>query len=237
MSDVWDWVQEHWEFVVGTLIALLGIAFGLVVYILQRQPKRMDYELWTNLPFVPPSVAALDNKLQVLYGNQIVNEPRIVSIRIKNTGKRAIKADDLATPVTIRYGGRRIVSASITNRYPEGLWNEIMEYEPDDHVRNVLRIRMGLFNPGDWFDVQLVCEGPGSQVEVECRFADQQSPMRNVKPGRDRRWFYGLIFGGIVLGTIVSTLATLGLVGAIIAFIIMLVAVVWAIVMTFRWTK
>jgi hypothetical protein len=55
---VWDWVTEHWEFVVGTLIGVIGIVVAILTVWWQRSPKTLDYEVRSDIRLVHPQAGA-----------------------------------------------------------------------------------------------------------------------------------------------------------------------------------
>src|SRR5687767_7440604 len=105
MGVVGQWLVDHWEFTVGTALGILGIVVGIAVALWQRQPKTLDYEVRNRLPLLSPHAQAASQRLAapltLMYGNEAIENPYLLTVRIKNTGKRAISADDYAEAIFI----------------------------------------------------------------------------------------------------------------------------------------
>jgi hypothetical protein len=54
VRTLWPWVVEHWEFVVGTLVGLIGIVIAIATILYQRQPKQLDWEVRNDVQLISP---------------------------------------------------------------------------------------------------------------------------------------------------------------------------------------
>ena len=174
-----DWWSENWQFVVGTGI---GIIVGVGIALWQRQPKRLDYDIINNVPILSSQTGHISERLQVEYDGMIVEEPRIVTIRIENTGKRAVEPDEYEIPITITYQRNHPFDGFISNVSSQGISAEI-DLPVDDELESedpsgIIIIKPGLLNRGEWLDVQLISDGNPGTVKVFARFTDQSRPMR-----------------------------------------------------------
>ena len=183
--------------VVGTLIGLTGLAYAWT----QRHVKTFDWQVITDEQIVHwVAVDTPDELVQVFWKGQRLRNPRLIKIRLLNTGRQAIRAEDFQTPIDIHVPGTKIMSAELAGQ----LWDMVHRYSldwADDHCH----AHLSLHNRGDHTDVRLLVdvdvdpildEAPdGSEedlsywkalaieaerepITVQCVIADQTLPMR-----------------------------------------------------------
>lgn len=177
---MWHWIAQHWEFVVGTAIGVLGIIIAIATVAYQRSPKRLDYKIMSDIRVL--NIDA-DPKWEVLYDGRKIEDPRIVVIRFVNTGKQPIRADDFegGLPIRVTYEMNGYWSASVVAP---------SEYE-DLGLANVennspYAITPKLLNAGESFDVQFLSEKPHGAINIAARFSGQARPMHDVDVVIDR---------------------------------------------------
>jgi hypothetical protein len=189
---MWQWVGDHWEFVVGTAIGLIGIAIAIATVIHQRQPKQLDWELRNDVQLVSPHAQRLREKLALDYDGVPMQDPRVVIVRVANTGKKAVSKDDFVggEPIKIAYAQNwpldvQLVQASkglsvdgaaeIELLYGKGFGEADVG---DDFGK--CQVIPSLLNPGEWLDIQLLSDHDHGEIVITARFADQRHPMRRV---------------------------------------------------------
>ena len=172
----------------------------------QREPKTLDYEIVNNVAILTSHANLLREKLKVTYEREPLDDPHIVTIRIVNTGKRAVVKGDYDQPIEIDYENRGPFDGSVIAAKPPGIFAPESIYDEFDANKLGPSLRPDLLNPGDEFVVQLLSEGEPGEVMVSCRFADQTRPMRRL--GHDA-------FAGEVLKTVAleATLTPAGRIG------------------------
>jgi hypothetical protein len=84
---MWSWVVENWQFVVGTIIGVIGVVIAVATIVYQRQPKRLDYEIRSDIELIGPHVKKLREGLKIAYFDEPIEEPWVVIVRIRNTGE------------------------------------------------------------------------------------------------------------------------------------------------------
>jgi hypothetical protein len=114
-------------------------------------------------------------------------DPRIVTLRVRNTGKKAITEEDFAAgqPIMIVNQGAETADVQITDKSPELRDDTIdiavdYEQEPDSRDLGKITLLPKLVNPGEWFDVQILYSSFARNLSVTARFADQRRPMRRL---------------------------------------------------------
>ncbi len=98
-----EWAKDNWFGILGILIGVL-VAVGQVFW--QHQPKTLDYEVRNKLPLLAPQAhkasRGLSAPLNLYYGDELVGSPYLLTIRIRNSGKKAVEKKDYADPITLR---------------------------------------------------------------------------------------------------------------------------------------
>jgi len=180
-----DWLKDHWEFLVGALIGLPGV-FALWY---QRRPNTLDYRILLNTPLLTRHNSILNVPLTINYLNNPMEKPHLLRVRVINTGKHAVRADDYASPITIAVEGADVYDISMPDMSPPGVVDLLNDADrsvapPIPHPLNVFVIRPKLLNPGDWFEVQDLCEGKPTKVTVSSRYTNLSRPMAVVNERR-----------------------------------------------------
>jgi hypothetical protein len=162
---------------VQTLLTWIGVAFTIVAagiawitYRSQRNIKRLEYvvvykQRILSSRLVPSRRFA--GELEVVLDGETVDDPVIVSVRMVNTGDRAILSTDFHEPLAVQLlGSQRIVSATVTSSRPSDLRPQLSV----DESRVV--ISPTLINPGDLIELQVIASGPVRDVAMQGRVAD-----------------------------------------------------------------
>ena len=171
-----DWIGDNFGTMVGAVIGLLGVVAALWIAFWQSKPKRLDYEIRNNVPILSSHASALRGRMSVLFEGKHVDEPRLVTVRIKNTGKQAVTVDDYVDMIRVKFEKNPPFDGFIADESIPGICTDVF----DDLIAKVPAMRPPLLNPGDWFDVQLISDGPPGEIEVTSRFKEQSRPMRRI---------------------------------------------------------
>jgi hypothetical protein len=233
MSHAWNWIASHWEFVVGAILGIAGVAIGVASWYIQRQPKQLDYQFLSRVTILHERADVLRGKLKMDYEGVPIKDPRIVTIRISNTGKRGISRDDFKNgqPITIKYETNPPFDGHIVGLSPELPHDAVGEVFPSaidpfaDDYDPTPQITPHLLSAGEWFDVQLLSDGPSRVIEIACRFLDQSRPMQDRGTLRAvyilERFpfiFLGLLTIFVICGSLVILLSSSSLIAQTAAF-------------------
>jgi hypothetical protein len=185
--------SQHVDLLLGALISVItGFGLGYFFHRLQRQPKTLDWELVANQSILGAGKRYIgESRLTVLWDGMKLSHPRLVTLRIVNSGKREIELDDYERPVNIFSSGD-IIDAIITGSGPNDLFpTGSQPPKPEKVSPHELEFSPGLLNAGDWIELQLVVDGEQGRPVVSTRFAGQSRSMRNlqeVRQASNNRW-------------------------------------------------
>ena len=166
--------------VVGILLAILGLSRAR-----RYESKTLDWTLRTNEPILGVGVEYLRSDLSVTWNGERLENPRLVTLTIFNSGHREIAAADYTKPVSICVPDvARVVAALITGAPGNELDPKEHELEKLD-CGNEVRLRPKLLNRGESIDIHLVVDGGHGRPEISARFSGQSRPPRSVRTHAD----------------------------------------------------
>jgi len=151
--------------------------------------------------------------VEVVIDGRIVRNATVVVMRLTNTGKTALPSEDWESTLDIEMTSGSVISARQVAAKPTGL-RVAMNVLPDR-----VRIQPFLFNPGDIFDVQVVCENlqaspvPHTRIKNVAGIQVRRTPVYNPGNGldgeldRSNKVFYFAIFPLMILGLLIFGLA------------------------------
>lgn len=175
MQPVLDWLRGEWF---GVTSVIIGSVLSLFFYLRQRQPKTLDYEVVSSLHLLNGKAAHnWMQRLHVRFDNVDVSSPVLVTVRIVNTGKRAVVRDDFVDPIRLGFGGRPFLDVQVTDASSDDLRDQAITMQGiAAHIQVCFSPQ--LMNAGDWFEVVVLLDGVPDAPTVSSRFADQTRPMR-----------------------------------------------------------
>lgn len=168
-----------WQFV-GAAVAVLALVTSIVVAILQRRRKLLDYEVLTDTPLLTIR-EELQGRVKVLLDDQPIQDVSVVVIRLLNRGNLPIRASEYERPVVFTFGEvARVISAEVTEQVPLNLSAEI------EAETNLIRVKPVLLNGRD--SITFKCLVAGAQeprvdarivgVSAVRRYDSAESPTR-----------------------------------------------------------
>lgn len=216
VEQVVQWLQLNWNwgYAVATLISLVGLVLSIWALKQGHRPKILDYVVITNVAILP-SHAKGHTALAVTWEGEKLTDPRLVEVRIKNTGKRAVVASEYVAPIQVLYENGQpfdgFVQSASAARFKNMSYGDIF-LDGYDRATSAIAIRPSLMNADDWFTLQLLSEGDPGRITVTSDFKDQARSMRQIS---NSRWTVSALLA--VAASVAS--AAGGFVAAVIAFI------------------
>jgi phosphate transport system substrate-binding protein len=106
-----SWVSNNLEATVG----LAGLAASVVGYLaaLWLKRKRISYRVHLDTPVGVTPAHGGEIEVEWRYHGEVVADPSFALVRIMNTGSLEIREDDFREPMTLEFGGRRVVDAKV----------------------------------------------------------------------------------------------------------------------------
>jgi hypothetical protein len=178
--------------------AAISASVSFLIYRRQKSPRTLDYALKSTEALVTSGGNQSGLKLSVVWetsdsadetrgasgtsaevsasGPRALHNPRISNFHIRNTGRRAIDAEDFAKPITVevpRTPPSCIVDVHVTGVSSDGIHPCGSIPDPPKGLKPVL------MNPGDWIEVQVLTDaGPADPVPILTAWIrDQSRPM------------------------------------------------------------
>jgi len=219
MNTSAGFLNRHTSEVLTSIVSIAGTFVVAWVFWKIRQPKRIMWVLEINTPVVSEEAKIAASKLRVYWEENpydpddawksrltaaILEDPRLVLLRVVNTGMKDIAPDDFKTgtegeqewtPISISLTGGKIYAADVIEK------SEDVVAAPEDFARgsaSSVSFSSGLMRKGEWFKVQLVVDGAAEQLRVDARFQGQTEKPKELgtKESRQRKsaWkFAGLL--------------------------------------------
>lgn len=177
MNDIWKWLGEQF----GNILGILGLITGVWFFLLSRKPKRFGYQVISKTRILAHQSRALP--LQVVYDGREVSSPNIIVLRVGNTGKAEIRAQDYDGLVEMEFRSSHILSSTVSGQSDDAITVDLgME------GRNAVTFSPPLLNPGEWIELQFVTDGPLEIPKIHSRVAGQSGTASDVEKNRKKVW-------------------------------------------------
>ncbi len=210
------WISRHsWGAgIAAGIIATVLVA--AVVFLLQRESKTFDWQILTDEPILTGAAATTAGLKLTLHDRVELAHPRLITIRLRNSGKREIRPEDFACMTCIRTNDTIEIKSGVTLRYRDGMANKPIVGWMEHHAD----VSPVLYNRGDWADVQLIVDclpdsptqPTASDLTVWAVVAGQTRKGKLVEglgpDGSPLKWYSPLIFVGLII--VGSTATTFG---------------------------
>lgn len=192
--------------VIATVV--FGIATLVLTVIVFRREKRrvsVDFSVLSDIKLIRSTGGeSFTHQIEVSYNGRTLAHPRIVDVKIKNTGNTPVRGPDAyVEPIVIELQDdyRPIEAAVIAKRSELLSTGEIFEKMPNGARR--IAIRPSLLNQGDWFILRMLFDNTENKVIGSHRI-EGAPPMRRYDEGElsGYRSVVNVMFAAIALFTI-----------------------------------
>jgi hypothetical protein len=162
--------------------SVVTIMVAVLIYRKQKTPRTLDYAIRSTQDLTSDASPHLRTRMEILWKGQgedshlgrILKEPRIVNYHIRNTGKRAIDADDFKKEIEVRAGSGSIVDVIVTEVSHEG----VIELGPiSSDVDDATFFIPSLMNPKDWINIQVITDGCPNAPKLTSWIREESRPM------------------------------------------------------------
>jgi hypothetical protein len=199
--------------VVSSIIGIAAIVVALIIANRQQRRTSVDFDVLSDIKLIDSDAAdAFANRIEVTYDSRPLSHPRIIDVKVMNTGNTAVRAEDYERPIVIELEDcYRAIEAAVINESTENITGDIFEKLPNG--ARTISMRPPLLNPHDWFTLRILFDNKNSRLDCSHRIVGGQQ-MREYSPAiaakHARLNWYGFVF-------IVIAILTTGIVGGIIA--------------------
>lgn len=192
MDEFLDWLGAQW----GSLVGVVGVVTGFLFYWWSRRPKKFGWQIMNQTPILSTGSGHLP--LKVVFDGQDVSSPYITQVRLGNTGKIELKADDFDGPVRISFNNSVILQVRNSGRSSEAINPALSKPASSKSIS----FTPTLLNQGEWIEYQLIMDGELETPEIYARVAGHGSASVDSLAQRTKRLEaagLGMFFGGMVL--------------------------------------
>lgn len=153
-----------WTFI-GAVLALAAIIVSILIYLGQKQRKRLRVERIAGVPLARVGSQGIDG-LQVTYKGKSLDRPSIVVARISNPGNAPIHSADFEAPIALEFKqNTELLEASVVETQPSGI-PVSAEIKGSSAI-----LSPHLLNPGDVVVMRILLAGGGSRFTPFARIA------------------------------------------------------------------
>lgn len=140
--------------------------------------------------------------LKVVFDGKDVSSPFITHVRLGNTGKIELKADDFDGPIRISFNSSVILQVRLSGRSSTAINPTVLK----DASSKSISFTPTLLNAGEWIEYQLITDGALETPHVHARVAGHgSSDTDSLAQRRKRIELAGLIiFGGGMLLALIA---------------------------------
>lgn len=170
--------DTSWQFIITTIIAILAIVAGFVIYLLQRSKKSLAYEVISKLPLLSAK-EEIKNELQILYKGNPVKNVHLFTLKIINDGNQPIASNDFEKPLYFNLSGDvQILSAEVVSTKPDNL-NPSLIYDV-----NRFGIEPLLLNSKDFIEIKAIINTEKFSFKPDARIVGvKEVKEAAIKPG------------------------------------------------------
>lgn len=164
---------------------------ALLIYRWQRQHKELAYAVLTNRPLLTGDTPF---GLTLHHDEKIVKQPRLVVLRIANSGNAPIEAIDFEHPLVLTFRPCAVLSVDVTVTHPVELAPTVSS------VGSTVTVEPCLLNAGDLIEIQSLLDGVPDEISATARAVGVQSVRREELPRDSWGKVWRLSVPDVILG-------------------------------------
>src|SRR5829696_4148828 len=93
-----------WRFWVGPAVGIAGLSFAIFAFFRNWKPKRLQYEVRVDQEIISQNPHTRWAALSVRFEDRDLHRPRVVTVRVTNTGKVEARGEDFDEPLAVSAG-------------------------------------------------------------------------------------------------------------------------------------
>lgn len=190
----------NWN-LIGGLLAGLSLLATIIIFILQKNKKRLAYEIIAETSLLTTK-EKIEGKLKILYEDREVQNVKFFEIKIINSGNVGIPATDFEKPIKIKFSETsKILSCEVIENSPNSLDTKVILSEAEISIEPLL------INSKDYFILKaIVSDIESEDFKINARIKDVKEVKRLDESNQALFWqSLGLIF--IITGMVLVAIS------------------------------
>ena len=111
------------QLLIGVLAVVAAITVPIAIYFLQKNRKKLSYEVISNTQLVGVE-NKIQDKIKILDENKLVENVHLLSIMFINDGNQSISIENFATPIKVQLGdSANILTCEVLVQSPDVVVN------------------------------------------------------------------------------------------------------------------
>ncbi|MBN8594345.1 MAG: hypothetical protein J0M33_21495 [Anaerolineae bacterium] len=166
-----EWFRDPaWLAVILAVVAIIvGAGVSIFIFLRQNKRKTLSYEIRSYVPLLNVDSQVKD-KLQITYNGKVVNDLKLLVVRLLNDGDIPIESRDFDEMVSVDLGETaEILIAEISSAQPKELKAKVTS------EKNRALLQPLLLNQTDWVELKLIVAGASSHPKVAGRIVGVKS--------------------------------------------------------------
>ncbi len=157
-DPIWQFISVIAAILFG-IVAVAGLIIAVKAYRQQNKRKELTYQIEDDTPLVRVD-KTLKSDVEIRYRGNVVENVRLVLIKVWNSGALAVKREDYEEPIAFEITGRKCLNIQVNSEpqefiNPENL-NDILTVE-----ENFVKLSPVLLNPADTIALRMLVSGQG----------------------------------------------------------------------------
>lgn len=148
-----------WQFW-GVVIGILTMISGFVIYLLQRNKKRLTYHVLTETALLSID-DAIKGRIEIKYEKKKIQNIHLLIIKIENTGNIPIPSTDYEKSIIFSFPNSEVLSVEVTETSPKNL-NPTIGKEISNITINPI-----LLNKKDYIVFKMLLAEYAEKIDVE----------------------------------------------------------------------
>lgn len=196
----------------GVVVAVVLTTAGWLITYRYRQrdrkSKTLDYQVVSDIAIL--NHRPEDSGLSVTYLGEELDNPRVVRVRVQNTGSEVIRAGEILEPYSLGVGASWLVSVGMAEQSAPSLASFEAVAGPCTHA---VKLHLNTLNPGDEFTLQLLLDTKDdADISIAGRIEGQTRPSSDMAAQIDartrvkNRWRWAAGLAWVVAGVAIALL-------------------------------
>lgn len=171
------------------IVTAIAAAVPIVVFILQRQRKTLEYDILSVSPLLTGN--ELQGRVTIQFDhNREVQNIYLLILKLINSGNFPITATDFEGPIKIQFDkDNEVLSAEVTEKNPLNLDPKLKA------IRDGLALDPLLLNSGDYIIIKALLTSYSGEIQINGRIAG----VKDIQKIKEPSFPIYMAFGGLVI--------------------------------------